>query len=153
MEENKSHLVWREACTLRRCEFGLKPFGSPMPLLIGSAKARILNTLPPKLWWQKRQRRQSWGDSRSIEDDDKICLQSKLERTKVSLVSKVWPQCCSPVWTSLSKQAFWNRELIISRSFLLRTYPTMKKHNPHTPILIREASDTQPKVWARYGTL
>jgi NADH dehydrogenase (ubiquinone) 1 alpha subcomplex subunit 2 len=26
----------------------------------------------------------------------------------------------------------------------------MKKHNPHTPILIREAADTQPKVWARY---
>jgi hypothetical protein len=38
-----------------------------------------------------------------------------------------------------------------NRSFLLRTYPTMKKHNPHTPILIREASNTQPKVWARYG--
>jgi len=36
------------------------------------------------------------------------------------------------------------------RSFLLRTYPTMKKHNPHTPILIREASNVEPKVWARY---
>lgn len=41
----------------------------------------------------------------------------------------------------------------IDRQFLLRTYPTMKKHNPHTPILIREALDVQPKVWARYGTL
>merc|ERR1711977_802317 len=37
-----------------------------------------------------------------------------------------------------------------ARQFLLRTYPTMKKHNPHTPILIREALDVQPKVWARY---
>jgi hypothetical protein len=36
-------------------------------------------------------------------------------------------------------------------SFLLRTYPTMKKHNPHIPILIREAQDVEPKVWARYG--
>ncbi|KIW00774.1 uncharacterized protein PV09_07754 [Verruconis gallopava] len=37
-----------------------------------------------------------------------------------------------------------------TRQFLLRSYPTMKKHNPHTPILIREAFDVQPKVWARY---
>lgn len=27
----------------------------------------------------------------------------------------------------------------------------MKKHNPNTPILIREALDVEPKVWARYG--
>ena len=26
----------------------------------------------------------------------------------------------------------------------------MKKHNPYTPILIREASGTEPKVFARY---
>ena len=26
----------------------------------------------------------------------------------------------------------------------------MKKNNPSTPILIREASGTQPRVWARY---
>lgn len=29
----------------------------------------------------------------------------------------------------------------------------MKKHNPETPILIREATGVAPKVWARYGTL
>lgn len=29
----------------------------------------------------------------------------------------------------------------------------MKKHNPHTPILIREALDVEPKVYARYGAL
>ncbi|PSK34422.1 hypothetical protein C1H76_9391 [Elsinoe australis] len=37
------------------------------------------------------------------------------------------------------------------RSFLVRAYPTMKKHNPSTPILIREAQGIEPKVWARYG--
>ncbi|KAF2098040.1 NADH dehydrogenase, alpha subcomplex, subunit 2 [Rhizodiscina lignyota] len=37
-----------------------------------------------------------------------------------------------------------------ARNFLLRTYPTMKKHNPHTPIMIREAQNVEPKVWARY---
>ncbi|KAF2257382.1 NADH-ubiquinone oxidoreductase-like protein 105 kDa subunit [Trematosphaeria pertusa] len=36
------------------------------------------------------------------------------------------------------------------RNFLTRTYPTMKKHNPHTPIMIREASGIEPKVYARY---
>ncbi|KAF7513589.1 hypothetical protein GJ744_008883 [Endocarpon pusillum] len=38
-----------------------------------------------------------------------------------------------------------------ARSFLKRAYPTMKKHNPHIPILIREATDTEPKIWTRYG--
>jgi NADH dehydrogenase (ubiquinone) 1 alpha subcomplex subunit 2 len=37
------------------------------------------------------------------------------------------------------------------RNFLLRSYPTMKKHNPHTPIMIREASGTEPTVYARFG--
>lgn len=37
------------------------------------------------------------------------------------------------------------------RSFLNRAYPTMKKHNPHTPILVREAAGTLPRVYARYG--
>ncbi|EFW99093.1 NADH-ubiquinone oxidoreductase subunit [Grosmannia clavigera kw1407] len=37
-----------------------------------------------------------------------------------------------------------------TRSFLTRTYPTMKKNNPHTPILLRDASGTLPKVFARY---
>jgi len=38
----------------------------------------------------------------------------------------------------------------LSRSFLVRAYPTMKAKNPQTPILIREALDVEPKVWARY---
>lgn len=37
-----------------------------------------------------------------------------------------------------------------SRAFLTRTYPTMKQHNPSTPIMLREAAGTLPKVYARY---
>lgn len=37
------------------------------------------------------------------------------------------------------------------RSFLTRAYPTMKKNNPHTPIMLREALNTEPIVFARYG--
>ncbi|KAF2458239.1 thioredoxin-like protein [Lineolata rhizophorae] len=36
------------------------------------------------------------------------------------------------------------------RSFLMRTYPTMKKHNPYIPIMIREAQGVEPKVFARF---
>lgn len=28
----------------------------------------------------------------------------------------------------------------------------MKKNNPHTPIMMREAAGTLPKVYARYGS-
>ncbi|ROW10476.1 hypothetical protein VMCG_01865 [Cytospora schulzeri] len=37
-----------------------------------------------------------------------------------------------------------------TRDFLTRTYPTMKKHNPSLPIMLREAQGTLPKVYARY---
>ncbi|KAH0538224.1 hypothetical protein FGG08_005193 [Glutinoglossum americanum] len=37
-----------------------------------------------------------------------------------------------------------------TRTFLSRAYPTMKKNNPQTPIMIREASGTEPRVFARY---
>ncbi|KAF2479662.1 NADH:ubiquinone oxidoreductase 10.5kD subunit [Neohortaea acidophila] len=36
------------------------------------------------------------------------------------------------------------------RSFLTRAYPTMKKNNPYIPIMIREASGVEPRVYARY---
>ncbi|KAF2873209.1 thioredoxin-like protein [Massariosphaeria phaeospora] len=38
----------------------------------------------------------------------------------------------------------------VTRNFLTKSYPTMKKHNPYTPIMLREASGTEPKVYARY---
>ncbi|KAL1970203.1 hypothetical protein VTN77DRAFT_5363 [Rasamsonia byssochlamydoides] len=37
-----------------------------------------------------------------------------------------------------------------TRTFLNRAYPTMKKNNPYVPILIREASGTEPRIFARY---
>lgn len=37
------------------------------------------------------------------------------------------------------------------RSFLTRAYPIMKKNNPSTPIMLREAQGTLPRVYARYG--
>lgn len=36
------------------------------------------------------------------------------------------------------------------RTFLTRAYPTMKKNNPSIPIMLREATGTLPKVYARY---
>ncbi|KAI5818861.1 NADH-ubiquinone oxidoreductase 105 kDa subunit [Pyronema omphalodes] len=36
------------------------------------------------------------------------------------------------------------------RQFLQKSYPVMKKHNPYTPILIREAQGIEPKLFARY---
>jgi len=33
----------------------------------------------------------------------------------------------------------------------MRSYPAMKKANPSIPIMIREASNTQPTVYARFG--
>jgi len=39
----------------------------------------------------------------------------------------------------------------LRRSFLTRAYPIMKKNNPSTPIMLREAAGTLPKVYARYG--
>ncbi|KAF8449963.1 NADH-ubiquinone oxidoreductase 105 kDa subunit [Terfezia claveryi] len=36
------------------------------------------------------------------------------------------------------------------RSFLQKSYPVMKRHNPHTPILMREALGIEPRVFARY---
>jgi hypothetical protein len=41
----------------------------------------------------------------------------------------------------------------IYRNFLTRSYPAMKKANPSIPIMIREASGTQPTVYARFGAL
>ncbi|KAI5307184.1 hypothetical protein KEM56_003265 [Ascosphaera pollenicola] len=37
-----------------------------------------------------------------------------------------------------------------TRQFLKRAYPTMKKNNPYVPVLMREAFDTKPRVFARY---
>ena len=37
------------------------------------------------------------------------------------------------------------------RDFIEKCYVELKKANPNLPILIRECSDVQPKLWARYA--
>ncbi|XP_016069647.1 PREDICTED: NADH dehydrogenase [ubiquinone] 1 alpha subcomplex subunit 2 [Miniopterus natalensis] len=37
------------------------------------------------------------------------------------------------------------------RDFIEKRYVELKKANPDLPILIRECSDVQPKLWARYS--
>lgn len=37
-----------------------------------------------------------------------------------------------------------------TRKFILANYPTIKKHNPDLPVLIREASGTPARVFARF---
>lgn len=37
------------------------------------------------------------------------------------------------------------------RDFIEKRYVDLKKANSNLPILIRECSDVQPKLWARYG--
>lgn len=39
----------------------------------------------------------------------------------------------------------------LRREFIEKHYVTLKKANPNFPILIRECSGIQPKLWARYG--
>lgn len=41
--------------------------------------------------------------------------------------------------------------LLPHREFIEKHYVELKKANPDLPILIRECSDVQPKLWARYG--
>ncbi|KAK9462179.1 thioredoxin-like protein [Lipomyces oligophaga] len=36
------------------------------------------------------------------------------------------------------------------RTFLTKSYPVMKKHNPYIPILIRESQGVSPVVYARH---
>ncbi|XP_009888989.1 PREDICTED: NADH dehydrogenase [ubiquinone] 1 alpha subcomplex subunit 2 [Charadrius vociferus] len=38
----------------------------------------------------------------------------------------------------------------LPRDFIEQHYVTLKKANPDFPILIRECSGVQPKLWARY---
>ncbi|XP_069339875.1 NADH dehydrogenase [ubiquinone] 1 alpha subcomplex subunit 2 isoform X2 [Eulemur rufifrons] len=38
------------------------------------------------------------------------------------------------------------------RDFIEKRYVELKKANPDLPILIRECSDVQPKLWARYAS-
>ncbi|XP_021562965.1 NADH dehydrogenase [ubiquinone] 1 alpha subcomplex subunit 2 isoform X4 [Carlito syrichta] len=39
------------------------------------------------------------------------------------------------------------------RDFIEKRYVELKKANPDLPILIRECSDVQPKLWVRYVSI
>lgn len=41
--------------------------------------------------------------------------------------------------------------VLLGRNFVKDLYPQLKESNPKFPILIRECSGIQPKLWARYG--
>jgi hypothetical protein len=73
--------------------------------------------------------------------------------TRYVLTTTTTTGACAYEWLS------WHDDIValladsMYRNFLTRSYPTMKKHNPHTPILIREANGTEPTLYARFGAL
>ena len=42
-------------------------------------------------------------------------------------------------------------QLSLQRTFLQKSYPVIKKHNPSVPVLIREAFGVPARVYVRYG--
>lgn len=47
--------------------------------------------------------------------------------------------------------AFWVCIVSRDREFITRNYVDLKALNPTLPLLIRECSGVQPRLWARYG--
>ena len=78
-----------------------------------------------------------------------ICLHKIAQRGAVSPLPILRAQCGCAV--GLPPPIGHGAIINYDRSFLTRAYPTMKKNNPHTPIMIREALGIEPKVFARYG--
>jgi NADH dehydrogenase (ubiquinone) 1 alpha subcomplex subunit 2 len=39
----------------------------------------------------------------------------------------------------------------VPRSFIQSAYPTIKRHNPDLPVLIREANGVPARIFARFG--
>lgn len=59
------------------------------------------------------------------------------------------------LWIVLENTCVWRRySLVITvrRQFIEKYYVPLKKANPQFPILLRECSGIEPKVFARYGT-
>ncbi|XP_063374094.1 NADH dehydrogenase [ubiquinone] 1 alpha subcomplex subunit 2 isoform X2 [Cydia amplana] len=44
-----------------------------------------------------------------------------------------------------------NKQSAGVRDFIQKNYVSIKKDNPGFPILIRECSGVEPKIWARYA--
>lgn len=55
-------------------------------------------------------------------------------------------RCLGKSASTVAQGSIWFR-----RDFIQKRYVELKKANPDLPILIRECSDVQPKLWARYG--
>lgn len=58
------------------------------------------------------------------------------------------------IWLDSSIAIFVGSSLPIDfcfRDFISQHYVALKKVNPNTPILIRECSNVEPKIFARYG--
>ena len=123
-------------------------------------KMRQSNTLKTQIWSIDE-----WLDIvnicniRPINHVGQIRLHPDIERSALSLLSNLRPQCCDKVCRH-SSPSHLSRQLPTQslptkspqyRSFITRAYPTMKKNNPHTPIMIREALGTEPRVFTRYG--
>jgi len=47
--------------------------------------------------------------------------------------------------------SFYNTSILLFRDFIQQQYVALKQQNPKVPILIRECSGVQPRMWARYG--
>lgn len=61
------------------------------------------------------------------------------------------PACCQPARSQRTQPRGSTVPPSFPRDFIEQHYVTLKKANPDFPILIRECSGVQPKLWARYG--
>lgn len=115
------------------------PQGGPLPLLpdLGAQRRHEVSplTVPmlhpqyfflPRDWTPNRSQASQWSAACR-------CGEDSSDRASIDIDSKANPRACNP-----------------SRAFLTKSYPTMKKHNPSIPIMLREANGTLPKVYARY---
>ena len=117
----------------------------------------------------KYQRALEWriGSPFGVHNVGQICLHQGAERAAILALSNERAQQCRQVraFTPFMLRALFGlmRDTVIiwkkviadanasnGRSFLTRAYPTMKKNNPYTPIMIREAMGIEPRVYARY---
>ena len=67
----------------------------------------------------------------------------------VSSMSSVPQNLCGLFWHVHVQKTLWY--LSCFRDFIEKHYVEMKTHNPKFPILVRECSDVQPRIFARYG--
>ena len=117
---------------------------------LGSLRPSDFISDPPRLRCGKKALR--FVLQLSSQDVGQIRLYQVSQGGPLPVLPVIGAQCCRKVrsYDSMRYEIF--RLTLYSRSFLTRAYPTMKKNNPHTPIMLREALDTQPRIFARYGT-